>query len=533
MVSTQSTAIIVTSVLPDDFETLAITSKKLYAASQPFIARHNARRSQFTHFEYGKVPQSLFDIEVRTAWDLIRAIAAEPLIPYYIIDANFADDTTFPRSDAHSPFVEFSESSQAIDLIKRSPYHHQAGLDPAWFIEQIASDLDLPERTSLYNRYSQAAAAFVISLLPNVVSLKLPDWWTPGKTDNLDSDERDQAEKLEGFVRAVVASTVRESCKEGAPLSRLTWIGASYDGFGERTHARDLSWHRQWDRKISPFMSLPNIRSLYAKDCMECGGLDELALRNVESVHFEECFLDYMKDMSDLFDNCPKLKVFKYSFANNRIRHQSHQWRIFELIDMIGCKMGSRLEELSISATYKTGVIIFQEVNMKNFQRLQKFEFGLEFVSFLRTERGRERRFEVPDDSGLSPKRSIYETLIPATVVELSILVRGTFPSPSHPNKGLYHVGNLVELFQDFAVNKDRLAPNMNRVLLDCAQDMCDEYRSQCKKTAAELEQAGLEVVIRTPSRYQIYEYDLRWDWPDWEQSWRAFYEAHPRQEFR
>lgn len=527
---------IVAFTLPDDFERLATASKKLYSLCLPFIPRHNARRAQFTRFEYGKEPRSLFDLEIRTAWDLIRAIAADPLIPYYIVDADFGNDTTFPRSDAHGLFVDIYSSPDVVTLIETSPYLKEAGIKPFWLVDMIASEINLTKRRNLFNRYSQAAATFVLSLLPNARSLTLPDYWSPSET--LSGDKK-CLQQLEDFVKAVVGSTNRPSARDGLALARLSKLSSSYDGTGERTHGRDCSDHRPWSQKVAPFFALPNLRSLHSRDCVEYSirRQDFVHAGKLESLHLED---SYFQDGSipKLIDLVPNLKVFKYSQSNRRCQMRA-KWSICSLIDAIGTKLGNHLEELSISALYHTGDFFFEDIHTGRFRQLQKLEFGIELVHIIRDARrchedeGSTRKMERDNtDSLLCLQRSLYSVVVPPTVVELSIFVREVYPGVcSSAEDGDAAAGAVAELFRDFAQDKSSVAPVLKRLHLDCAMDVGEKYKEQCEKTVAEVRQAGVDVHVRTPSRYILNDKNFKYDWPDWYCSWKTFYEAHPRDE--
>lgn len=83
---------IITHVLPEDFESVAVTCKKIYALCIPFIQRHNALRSRFYHFTYYGDPYDPSPT-IGTAAELIRRIAVEPC---YVRHANLQRDS--PRS---------------------------------------------------------------------------------------------------------------------------------------------------------------------------------------------------------------------------------------------------------------------------------------------------------------------------------------------------------------------------------------------------------------------------------------------------
>jgi hypothetical protein len=79
---------IITYVLPEGFESLALTCKKTFALCTPFVEHHNKLRSQFQHFTYYQTLHEP-DYIIKTAFDLITRIAIEPVVARYIQHADF------------------------------------------------------------------------------------------------------------------------------------------------------------------------------------------------------------------------------------------------------------------------------------------------------------------------------------------------------------------------------------------------------------------------------------------------------------
>lgn len=172
---------IITHVLPEGFESLAVTCRSIYAVCIPFVERHNALRSRFRHFTYHKNPADPSPT-IATASDLIKRIAVEPVVARYIRYADFKRDS--PR--AHIIPLGFVQDADClhdvIRLFAESPYLEQAGLDWNEYLAKIEEELNI-DRIS---RYSQHDAAFLLTLLPNVDRLILPQFWESlGATDKL------------------------------------------------------------------------------------------------------------------------------------------------------------------------------------------------------------------------------------------------------------------------------------------------------------------------------------------------------------
>ncbi|KAL9635811.1 MAG: hypothetical protein Q9164_003224, partial [Protoblastenia rupestris] len=85
---------VITNVLPEGFQSLTLTCRKIYALCTPFIERYNRLRSQFQDSTYYEKVNDL-SFTIRTAFDLITRIAIEPVVARYIRDANFKMDSFF------------------------------------------------------------------------------------------------------------------------------------------------------------------------------------------------------------------------------------------------------------------------------------------------------------------------------------------------------------------------------------------------------------------------------------------------------
>lgn len=219
---------IITHVLPKGFESLAVTCRRIYALCVPSIKRHDALRSRFHHFTYHENPRDPSPT-IATAGDLIKRIAIEPVVARYVRYADFKLDS--PRS--HIILCGFVRDADClhdvIRLFAESPYLEQAGLEEELNVNVYRNP-----------RYSQHAAAFLLTLLPNVDRLILPQFWKPlDATDRLiDAVVRKAKQSHSLFDRPSLAQVTRfEPYVSLVPQDRF-----------------DLGWAR-------PFLALPRLRS--------------------------------------------------------------------------------------------------------------------------------------------------------------------------------------------------------------------------------------------------------------------------------
>ena len=203
-------------------------AKKFHALWIPFIEEHTTFRSRFRHFTYYK---SLRDPGPITAFDLISLIAFEPRIANYIQIADFKVDSPFERRES---MRNIHGSDAVTRLFAHSPYLEHARLDWQTYYAEIEEDLQAA-------RYSQHAAAFLLTLLPNVEKLYLPNKWKPN----------DATDKL---IDAVVCKTNQSHLPYDRPsLARVNKFGLSVPLVPQ--HFCCSNW-------ASLFLALPRIQFL-------------------------------------------------------------------------------------------------------------------------------------------------------------------------------------------------------------------------------------------------------------------------------
>ena len=143
---------IVEHVIPEGFESLALTCKKFNSLCGPFLSQHNIRRARFYNLSY-YTEWYTEPFQVRSAFDLIDLIAVEPIIARYVINADFSRDSwlTNGRPRAFNPDVRPEDfridpkldcSGSIHNLLAASPYLTAAGLDWKQYWMTIDTDLE-------------------------------------------------------------------------------------------------------------------------------------------------------------------------------------------------------------------------------------------------------------------------------------------------------------------------------------------------------------------------------------------------------
>lgn len=275
-------------VSPYDFEACALTCKFLYASAEPLLQRHNALRKQYRRFRLperntaGGVDTSL---EPYTLPQLLCDIAADPVIAEYIVHVDLEHREALNGvykydENGWEPVVraKMEARSEALwQLMRQSPYFAQLKVAPSrirdWFNCILLESADFDDGQCI-----DFAAAFLLSLLPNLQSLELSrDWMVvtvrpdPDYNDIYYSEEEDEDEDDDGdggravnlakktaplvrkFIHYVIELANREDLA-GQPLSKLhtlhpTW--AVDTQFGDNIAS------------IFPFLTLKSLRRVF------------------------------------------------------------------------------------------------------------------------------------------------------------------------------------------------------------------------------------------------------------------------------
>lgn len=131
---TELLEIIIQDTIPEGFEGVALTCKRLHSICLPFIPRHNELSVQFSKFVY-RTSTLKSKHDIWTSLDLIARIAAEPIVARYIRHADFRKDSLsryMPRR--RRPFM--GDDREDVDyhgavayLLANSAYLKQAGFE--------------------------------------------------------------------------------------------------------------------------------------------------------------------------------------------------------------------------------------------------------------------------------------------------------------------------------------------------------------------------------------------------------------------
>ena len=358
------------------------------------------------------------------------------------------------------------------------------------------------ERDLTGNRYCQAAAAFLMTLLPNVKSVVLPQYWT---------SDKDTEKLLEAIVDL---ARQPNSTRINASLSSLISLETSFSLL--KRQGFDLN-------KITPLLALPRIRSFHGPRSISHIGArkpssPDKALppsigETMEVAHLLSSNLDGAA-MKYFLRCTPRLKTLVYSHSSNPF---DPPWDICALVAAIVKEVGSHLEELSITTHGFTGKIALGTATMRGFARLQKLEVPLDLVTCviesaaqLETKEGIGTGSGA--DSGQSHVNLLMCGLVPASATRLFLRsdewkhrddghVSIGLPEmddgvPGFKGRPQQHERTLETMFQDFAEKKDAQLPSLKEIRVSYPATAGETYKARCKGLLPEAEKVGVKVYL-------------------------------------
>lgn len=329
--------------LPEGFESLVLSCKRIYGLCTPFLEHHNTLRWHFQNFHYCKTNKPFklnqelltFRDTISSAFNLIARIAIEPVVAHYIQEADFGYDSRLGQGlDSRWTTHRYYCDQAVRELFANSSYLAEAGLDWKQYYATVVEDHNA-------GRYSQHAAAFVLTLLPNLKVLRLPRWWKPAEAPN----------KL---VDSVVHRT-----RKAQPLYHKP-SRARVIEFKENTvQGFDLDG-------VFSILALPNIQCLWLPKCVSTGsGHSNITskyvycafMSSIEEVHLGKgAFIDEVA-IANFLKHTPRLKILTYWHLSKDTGSQN--WDLCQLLQPFIAKLVTTLRRfLSILESPKSHVLL-------------------------------------------------------------------------------------------------------------------------------------------------------------------------------
>ncbi|KAI9926607.1 hypothetical protein MW887_004376 [Aspergillus wentii] len=456
--------------MPEGFESLALSCKHMHALCTPFITHHKKLHYHFHDFHYYKtdpvskgpcflVPDLPY-YTATSAFTLLGLIAVEPAAAHYIQIADFRKDSVCTQCILRELATKPDRDDAIIALLANSPYLREAGLDWKEYWAAIKEDLNEA-------RYSQHAAVFILTLLPNVKKITLPGFWKPvPATDKLLNlvirNTRHQCLHIDR------PSLVQVTKLKGRPFRRVR---------NTLLPLLDMSW-------AIPFLALPHVRCFSLRPCVGTGRqrntqseyLDSDFNASLERVKMDNASVDAAA-IAQFLKSTRRLK--QLSYWNTRYTNNAQDWDLCQFITAIEHAVGSHLEELSICTEGLYGAILPGKASLRGFQTVRRLQLPLDVVLC-----NPALALESNDPDYLN---SVLTDIIPASVSQLSLFSDG---------KGNQYKA-IKNLFYDFAAKKCSDTPALEEIHLSCPSDAESQYKEQCDKLAVEAVKVGVALHLR------------------------------------
>lgn len=454
----------------DGFESLALTCKTCHALCLPFTQNHpklNKLREHYQKFEYYKLgPRQRFPKNklcwllwypdnISSAFNLIARIAAEPAIAHYIEKAEFDQDCQCTKGARREIITRRALTDETpgegleeavIRLLANSSDLKQAGLDWKEYYAAIEEELNT-------GQYSQHCATFVLTLLPNLRWLRLPEEWNYGSFAAPDR-----------LLDTVISKARLLGSKSS--LSQVTLLeGNKYE------------MHTEFDIDMAaPFLTLPYLQSFKAQRCTSANSYRNTAgeYAALENVVFRDTHLDEMA-VGNFVQHTPNLKSLVYSYSGD-----SRVWDLCKMLKEIERGVGSHLEEhyMFYESRNTMDADTGDEMNdflapgkasLHGFQRIRRLQLPLEIAV-------------CNHNAATADRLALLIDLVPASVSHLSFVPCGTDDEAKA----------LEILFNAFSRSE---VPSLQELHLFIPGNATESYKQSWAKVSEDMEKAGILLV--------------------------------------
>jgi hypothetical protein len=353
--------LIIDRTAPDGLESFVLSCKTVYGRAASQIRQHNHMRKIWSH------TTNMSRTRRGDTLAILHDISRDPIIAEYIETLSLWDhrqDDEMPDDTTPHSFREDEQEMENIrDLLRRAEYYADADEEEWW--GRILEEDRAGDQSNMDKLYATVA---LLSLLPNLKTLQLPDRWHEVR-------EGEGAEALVSNVQSLVAMSNADGHRQ-KPLARLeTLLPFVEEGYDVRVGLQCLA----------PFMTLNSIRNIYAVSCVavdeDWGGVPFNWLNpNVKSpltrVEFAYCCMD-ATGLSAFLTNTPALQVFKYSHQT-KWDGLEHDWNAGEMIETLANYNSDTIVDLAITIDELHGEIVNGLSSFLRFTKLQKLEVDVE-----------------------------------------------------------------------------------------------------------------------------------------------------------
>ena len=496
--------------VPEGIESFALSCKTIYNIAEPQITQHNTYKRRWKHFAYAdfQLPEPGPTLRPQTALQLIHAIALDPLIAQYIESARlWVDPSKIYRhrnllSTAQSRFEQDEASLTAIRrLLRDSRYLKAANQDPDLWLRRIQLDDKFADEAP-----TNFATAFLLTLLPNVKALGLPQGWAnlPRPEEDYRAGQLDATQDiwpvLNAITRAANGATSRNTAL--AKLERI--LPYANKGYDQRNALQELE----------PFFTAPSIKEVYACNCVavDDGYTGILfswrhsdlvsSLRKVELV---ACCID-SDGITELIKHTPQLKCLRYSHATKWHGCQ-FDWDAGAFVAAIGMHLGGSLTEFAVTIDCLYGDVETGVTSMHDFTCLRNVELDVSLFCAPSIDSG--ERLGMSSTQGTTWEASKIPCLadiLPQSVKSVDLFAGG--------KENVDHTAALRSLFSQSLDKQRSMLPKLERLAVRCSPAQYETLNTDLSRTdnwmACELVNAVCTVAVApAPSRRPLWEEDF------------------------
>lgn len=408
--------LIIDLTLPGGLEGFALSCKAVYGRAKSQIIRHNALKREWNHATNARLTSRADTLSI------LHDISREPIIADYIQSLSLWDRRTAVNSHFDPHAYDFREDENAMGNIKRLLRNTEyfAGADTEGWWDQIVDEDTSNGGESSDKLYATVA---LLSLLPNLKTLQLPDGWHEVRSTEVH-------EALVPSIESLISISNNRS-RGRKPLGSLeTLLPFVEEGYDVRVGLQC----------IQPFMVLESIRNLYAVSCVaideDWGGIkfewpDSRLKSPLTKIELACCCID-ATGLSVLLAHTPNLTTFKYSHQT-KWDGLEYDWNPGEFLETIANFCGDQILELAITIDELHGEVVNGLSSFMRFPNLKKLEVDVESFCGPPLESGQRlgRDPRIPDNANAWTHIDIpcMGDMLPTSIQELH--VNTNFPQPS------------------------------------------------------------------------------------------------------
>ncbi|KAF2275253.1 uncharacterized protein EI97DRAFT_379811 [Westerdykella ornata] len=386
---------IIDFAVPDGLENFALSCKLIYARASSQIFHHN-RRTRIGRYaaqpsnDRGKPLLLLFEI------------SRDPSVADYIDVLNLRNPNPDDNASGSTQLTdEFRMEEEAMDGIKnmvtQSAWLESAGVNVEdWWDAMMDEDETVDDEDDFEG--VPCTVVSLLSQLPNLRSLQLPETWVQFRPESALTDRERQ---LLYVLDALVAYSNAGAKGVGRPLQHLeTLLPFSPSGYEARAALQS----------VEPFLALKGLRELFgvaliAVDDSYTGipfrWRSDHAISSLRRIELAHCCID-ADGISEFLSRTPQLEIFRYSHET-KWHGCEHDWNAGAFIGAIARHCGATITEMAITIDEMYGDIINGASSFLAFNNLRTLEVDVQIFCGPPLESGQRRGLAAMVPDGETP----------------------------------------------------------------------------------------------------------------------------------